>query len=343
MSSLENQKKVNNRYSTIETYDESKHASFLENSWIIIREKIDGSNVQIERIGNKLVVGSRDLFLNESFHLSGAFQYVQKMDVENFIEGLIYFGEWIVPYRLHYQKDFYTMRLFSIAKNKKEYQYLSMVSKSTYETLQKKSMIENAPILYEGPFISMEHIESFIGKTKMVEPLESESTDDVIGEGIVVSVYSGIDKNTLLTFPTTRPVMFKLVAENFKERKLKIAQPETNMDKITQFVFEVATEARIKKRFLDQITLGVFPEVLSNKDLGLVMKTLPTIVLDDIMKEHGEEYQILFDAHIEEQTKRITELLGEEKAKSIPKDTKKHVQKMVTNSVLSFIYTQIKN
>ena len=335
------QPKVKHRFTSIETYNEEEHYKHFENAWIIIREKIDGSNIQIQNASNKLNCGSRDYVLTEDFHLAYAYQYIQKLIAENFEQGLLYFGEWITPFRLNYKNDNNSVRLFAVVEAEKSSQHSTFLSRSKTKELIEKTGLEEAPILYEGPFISMEHIQSFVGKTELVQPLGWKEDDVPNGEGVVVYVYEE-DKETLKTIKN-KPLLLKIVIENFKERKLVPKQPlSDNNAALMTLLTEVTTEARIKKRFLDQQTLGIYPTEITKKDLGNIMKTLPTIVLEDILKENKEEYETLLKEYVEKEKQFLEENVSKEKADCVEKDIEKSVSKKVTNEVLKFVQSQIK-
>ena len=333
------QPKVKHRFTTIEVYEETTHRVYFDNAWIIIREKIDGANVQIENTDGSLRCGSREYELSEDFHLSKAYPYVQQLEPESFEEGKLYFGEWITPYRLNYKNDNQTIRLFAVVEAEKQTEHSTFLSRSKTRELIEKTGLKEAPILYEGPFVSMEHIQSFIGQTSMVQALGWKEDYVPAGEGVVVYVYES-DNETLKTIHN-KPLIVKMVVEDFKERKLVPKQAVSDHNTaLMLFLTEVTTEARIKKRYLDQKDLGTYPDVLTKKDLGTVMKTLPSIVWEDILKEHREEYEALLHEYIEKEKIFLVENVSAEKAESVEKEIEKSVSKKITNEVLKFVQKQ---
>lgn len=335
------EQKVAHRFTSIETYQEEKHAKNLENAWIVIREKIDGSNLQIENVNGKLRCGSREFELTADFNLSNAYQYVQQLDPKKFEEGKIYFGEWITPFRLNYKKDNNTVRLFAVVESKKTGSHSTFLDKERTDMLIEKTGLVKAPVLYEGPFQSMEHIQSFVGQTKMVQPLGWIENDVPKGEGVVVYVYEK-DKKTLKE-NNGKPCLIKFVIENFKERKLTPKKTTSKNDsELVTFLTETVTEARMNKKFLDQVTLGLYPLELERKDMGKVMQNLPMVILEDVVSENQEEYEGIFERYVAAEEAFLKENVSEEKAKSVEKDATKKVNKLITEKVLKFVNKKIK-
>lgn len=329
---------VKKRFSKIITY-EPKHLHMLERAWIVIREKIDGSNIQIQRKGNELIVASREYFLNKEYTLNKAYETVQSLDVDKFEEGYIYFAEWITPFRLNYKNDFFTLRLLAIAKDDGSVN-LNYVTSIEFERLHKKTGLLLAPLFYEGPFISLEHLKSFIGKTEMVQPIADEPIENVLGEGIVVMAY---DMNTkeILKYKTGKNAIYKLVNQSYKERKLIPKTEKNDVSLLTHFLSEVTTEARIKKKYLDKVVEGVYPLCITKKDISIIMESLPIIIRADIEEEHCEELNEILTKLIMKEKEFIKENINKEKAESVDKKYDKLISKFVTNKVLKFALEEI--
>ena len=330
---------VKKRFSKIEAFDEHIHLKSLHDAWLVVREKIDGSNLQIKREGDRLTAGSRDYVLTETNRLNKAYDIVQSLDASLFEEGYIYFAEWITPYRLNYKEDFFTLRLLTVAEDDGS-DHLSYVNPTRFEEMRSKTKLPAAPLFYQGPFISMEHLESFVGKTEMVQPIGDEAAEFVKGEGIVIMAHDMKSKE-LMKEKNGKNKMYKMVNHSFKERKLIPKKDDSHIHPLTHFLAEVTTEARIHKKYLDKVVEEVYPSPLTKKDIATVMKTLPVIIQSDIREECGEELNKLLRELVEKEKEFIKESIHEEHAESVDKKYEKLISKFITDKVLKFVMKEI--
>lgn len=324
--------KVKKKFTKIIPIENQKHLSLLKGRYIIIREKIDGSNLSIRRVGDKLIASSREYQLTEEYTLSGAYQFVQNLDVDKFVEGFVYYGEWIVPYRLNYSNDNYTIRLFSIIYDNDD-SFSTFIPLSLFKELTLKTELPLAPCFYEGIFISEEHLLSFVGKTEMVQPLES-NPQALMGEGIVVQAY---DNNGIPLKEGSNHLIFKIVNDDFKERRFK-TKVETHDGDLYSFLDDVVTIPRIKKKYLDKVVEGIYPTrefIKENpKDIRIVMQSLPTMIYDDIVEEVGEELNtILEDLYKKEMLSKSKDFTKEQFNNS----SRKRIFKFITNRILKYL------
>ena len=79
------------------------------------------------------------------------------------------------------------------------------------------------------------------------------------------------------------------------------------------FAATVVTEARARKLILKMVDAGTLPAELKPSDMGLVMKQLPKLMFDDVLKEEPE----------------TVKLLGEYAGKFIAAETAKQARKIV--------------
>ena len=146
------------KYPSITRYGK-RGTDFLEvGDRIVIYEKIDGANASFTREGDELVAYSRNIRLDECITLRGFYHFVKSLPVEEFEEGLIYYGEWNVPHTINYPEEtrdqFYLFDIFDMTMGTDfggfiDHQYVRI------EAFQLGFNL--APILYEGPYISDEH------------------------------------------------------------------------------------------------------------------------------------------------------------------------------------------
>lgn len=323
--------KVKKKFTKIEVF-EDKFIQFLLNKYIVVREKIDGSNLSIRRVGDELIASSREYELTEDYTLSGAYQFVQNLDVNKFVEGFVYYGEWIVPYRLNYANDNYTIRLFSIIYDNDE-KFSTFVPLSLFKELTGKTELPLAPLFYEGKFVSAEHLINFVGKTEMVQPLDN-NPQALMGEGIVVQVY---DENGLPIKVGSNHLLFKLVNNDFRERKFKV-KVESYDGELYEFLDEVVTVPRIKKKYLDKVVEGFYPTkefIAENpKEIRVVMQSLPTIIYNDIIEEVGEELAVILDDLFKKELTNTATDLSRDK---FDKNIKKRISKFITNRILKYL------
>jgi len=238
-----------------------KGTRFEEGDHIVIFEKLDGANASFTREGDKLVAYSRNRKLDASETLRGFYGFVQSLPVEEFEEGLIYYGEWLVRHQLDYGENEGKFYLFDIYDNSVdgwggfiEYLYVMLESHTLGLTM--------APKFYSGPYISEEHIKSFVGKSKLGER----------GEGVVVKAYR---KNPQM--------IVKYVSQEFSEFMGVRPQKEKNKSVVMQFVEQTVTRARVEK-----ILLKEFPPTIQLEDMGRVLKVMGPAVTQDIIEEESD-------------------------------------------------------
>lgn len=253
---------------------------------ISITEKVDGANgsftLDIEGV-NGVSCYSRRMTLNEYENLSGFYQWVQKNIVpqkSNLNPKYRYFGEYVLQHKALYKPEIYNnFYLFSIWDEELEEYLTDKIVKEE----AKKLHLNTVPYFYEGPFISIEHIESFIGKSDLTAELNT-------GEGIVVKNINFRDKYGKQQF-------IKLVDKSFKEKENIKTSTKARPDEIlTDLVKSVLTVARVEKLIFNLIDDGKLERNLQLKNMGVVLRALGSSIVDDIMKEESElfrEYDVI--------------------------------------------------
>lgn len=271
------------KYKDIERLKDKYAPAFKAGERITITEKIDGANASIVvNEDGTLTACSRRNELNQNNTLQGFYDFVQTLDASIVSAVLtsryILFGEWLVKHTIRYPEDrmkqFY---VFDVYDTETE-QYMPWdFTKQIAEFIGLKTV----PLFYDGPFISWEHIYSFVGKTEM----GGEPT----GEGIVIKSQDRLDNK----FSGT-PEYVKIVAKEFSEVHQSKSQKEIDPAKIAAkkadeaLAATIVTARRITKGLEKLIEDGIIPEDWDEKSLGVIAKHLPRAIYNDCVKEEPE-------------------------------------------------------
>lgn len=272
------------RYVDIQRLKDKYAMAFKEGEHIVCQEKLDGSNGQIlfDAETGTLKAFSRRNELNQNNTLQGFYDFVQALDASIVSAALtsryILFGEWVVKHTIRYPEDkmkqFY---VFDVYDTETE-QYMPWdFTKQIAEFIGLKTV----PLFYDGPFISWEHIYSFVGKTEM----GGEPT----GEGVVIKSQDRLDNK----FSGT-PAYVKIVAKEFSEVHQSKPQKEIDPEKLAKkqadeaLAATIVTERRIIKGLEKFIEDGIISEDWDEKSLGVIAKHLPRAIYNDCVKEEPE-------------------------------------------------------
>ena len=271
------------KYKDIERLKDKYAPAFKVGEHITITEKIDGANASI--VVNEdgiLTACSRRNELNQNNTLQGFYDFVQTLDASIVSAALtsryILFGEWLVKHTIRYPEDkmkqFY---VFDVYDTETE-QYMPWdFTKQIAEFIGLKTV----PLFYDGPFISWEHIYSFVGKTEM----GGEPT----GEGVVIKSQDRLDNK----FSGT-PEYVKIVAKEFSEVHQSKPQKEIDPAKVAakqaaeDLAATIVTARRVEKSIQKLVEDGIIPEDWDEKSLGVIAKHLPRAVYNDCVKEEPE-------------------------------------------------------
>lgn len=272
------------RYVDIQRLKDKYAMAFKKGEHIVCQEKLDGSNGQIlfDAETGTLKAFSRRNELNQNNTLQGFYDFVQALDASIVSAALtsryILFGEWAVKHTIRYPEDkmkqFY---VFDVYDTETE-QYMPWdFTKQIAEFIGLKTV----PLFYDGPFISWEHIYSFVGKTEM----GGEPT----GEGVVIKSQDRLDNK----FSGT-PAYVKIVAKEFSEVHQSKPQKEIDPEKLAKkqadeaLAATIVTERRIIKGLEKFIEDGIISEDWDEKSLGVIAKHLPRAIYNDCVKEEPE-------------------------------------------------------
>ncbi|MNH66450.1 RNA ligase [compost metagenome] len=240
-----------------------------EGDHIVIQEKLDGANSSFKREGDSVVAFSRNTQLSPENNLRGFYEWTQTLDVTKLLDGVIYYGEWLVKHKIDYGSNANQFYLFDIYNEfTQEYVNFSMVKEESL-----RLSLNLIPVFYEGEYKSFEHLESFIGKTALGV---SE------GEGIVV-------KNVNYQDRYGNQLFVKLVSDSFREVQKQKAPKDPNLKSAEQSAVEsVLTKARVEKLIYKLVDENLLDEQFGIEDMGIILKQLGNRVYDDIVKEEYE-------------------------------------------------------
>lgn len=269
------------KYLDIDRMKDKYALAFSKGEHITITEKIDGANGSIGFEDGELSCYSRKQKLSSENTLRGFYTFVQTLDVEKFREVLgdryIIFGEWLVQHTIKYLatrlSKFY---VFDVWDTEVE-QYVPW---SVTKDFAAKLGLTTVPLFYDGPFVSWEHVQSFVGKTEM----DAEPT----GEGVVIKSQDRLDNKSSNT-----PPYVKIVAAKFSEvhqSKPHEVDPEKLAAKqaAEALATTIVTERRVQKLLEKAIDEGRLRADWDEKDLGTIAKFLCKDVYADCVKEEPE-------------------------------------------------------
>ena len=269
------------KYVDIERLKDKYALAFSKGEHITITEKIDGANASIGFEDGELSCFSRKQKLSPENTLRGFYTLVQTFDVEKFREVLgdryVIFGEWLVSHTIKYPatrlSKFY---VFDVWDTEVE-QYVPW---SVTKDFAAKLGLTTVPLFYDGPFVSWEHVQSFVGKTEM----DAEPT----GEGVVIKSQDRLDNKSSNT-----PSYVKIVAAKFSEvhqSKPHEVDPEKLAAKqaAEALAATIITERRIQKLIEKAVDEGRLRADWDEKDLGTIAKFLGKDVYADCVKEEPE-------------------------------------------------------
>lgn len=254
---------------------------FAPGDTIQITEKIDGSNVSIQKVDGKLEAYSRRMQLDANNSLSGFYDYVQTLDPNLFDEKYVVFGEWLIQRKLKYNDSamykWYVYDMFDLEAD-------AWVTQDIVKEFCNKAGLTYIHVLYEGPFISWEHCKTFLH-----DPMYGDKQ-----EGIVIK------NQTKLNAPYSDDTYYlKIVNQEFKETKAykapKTADEIAAEAQAQELAKTIITERRIEKMIFNLQDDGILPATLTMKDMKIIGQNLPKRVYDDCLKEEPETVKAIDD------------------------------------------------
>lgn len=282
------------KYMDIERFKDKYAQMFTPGEKIVVESKIDGANssIRFDPDSGKIIAFSRKTKLNEANNLRGFWDFTQRLNPETVGQitkngRYIIYGEWLCPHSVRYPEHkynhWYVFDVFDTETN----QYLPYIDTLViFKALEKMSqqygeVLYFVPVIYEGPFISWEHLMEFLKKdTTGAQPCE---------EGIVIK-----SQDRLADRGSKIPTYIKIVNEKFSEvhdsKPKKLIDPEILKAREANraMVATVVTERRVQKIIEKMIDEGIIPERWDEHDMSTIAKNLGKAVFDDCMKEEPD-------------------------------------------------------
>lgn len=258
--------------------------AFDKGDIIQISEKIDGANASVcyNPDEGKLEVFSRTNLLGIG-GLRGFYDYCMTKFGSSWLAdspNLVVFGEWLVPHNAIYDVSAYSKWYVYDIWDKVEKNYKPQ---SFVKEFCKKWGLIYINVLYEGPFISWDHCREFCRKC----------TYGKDQEGVVVKNQTKLSDSSIRW-----PKVIKIVNEEFIETKhtKKELRPETIAarkaeDEAIALMEQVLTRNRVAKLIKKCVDEDQLPAELKCSDIPKILKILPKLAYEDLMKEEPETMQ----------------------------------------------------
>ena len=273
-------------YKGIKHFKEDITESFQPGDLVVIQEKIDGSNLSFTYDTEQkciLTMSRRDV-LDEINNMRGAYQYINEIvDADLAIQvlgtDLVIFGEWLTKHTINYPENCYRKAYFYDVFDKVNDIYLTQ--DKVLEITNKLELI-SVPTFYTGPFISWEHVYSFIGRTDL---------GGDIGEGIVIKNMSRIRPEAFSH--SKSPYYVKIVTSEFRETKAH-KNREVDLDQVAkieqdiEITKSIVTKARVRKMIHNLVDEHIIPEDWSKADMRTIAQHLGSRIYADCIKEEPE-------------------------------------------------------
>lgn len=239
---------------------------------ITITEKIDGANSSfILNENGDIDCFSRNTNLDAENTLRGFYGWAQSINADNLNPNFRYYGEWLVSHKIQYKPEYYNkFYLFNVYDEEAGLYLSDKIMRAEASRLN----LNTVPLIYEGEYISFDHLMSFVGKSDMAISY---------GEGIVV-------KNVDYRDRYGHQLFVKLVHEDFCEiqKQKKPKNPNVPETPEQAFVSECLTEARVDKMLHKLVDENLIPEQYGIEDMRIILSAINTRLYDDIIKEESD-------------------------------------------------------
>ena len=270
------------KFMDIQRLKEGYADGFVPGDLIVIQEKFDGSNAaaRYDAETGKMVAFSRRHTLNQNNTLNGFYNYVQELNPEDYkdVPDYVIFGEWSGARNaiIYYPENTRKWYVFDIYDTKEE-KYLPQSEVKAFAETHGLTYINT---FYVGPFVSWEHVQSF-----MDHPGYGE-----IQEGIVIK------NQTRLNDPNSRlPFVVKIVGDKFHEvakmnhvKKIQDPQKLQERTEAQELVKSIVTRRRVEKELYKMRDEGIIPTEWCEQDMKTVARNLPNRIYTDCVKEEPE-------------------------------------------------------
>lgn len=299
-----NTERYENPFMNIPSF-EMKHFRFFSRcDYVVIQEKIDGSNSHIIRTDDSFTTFSNHLVLNEVQNLQGFYFWAKEhyLQIPPKYEGLSVYGEWLAPHHCEYPAERYgEFYVFDVMDSNGNYWKQERVKE-----LAAECGFQYAPVLYDGEFQNWQHVASFVGKTLL---------GGTKGEGIVVKNQTSLNKQASVFY-------VKVVSEEFQETNKARQVIKTlpldqicKQEKAQESAYSIVTKARVRKMLLQCIDYGEMSPNWKSLPVNEVTKVVKGRVYKDCLKEEKEMVESIgsvFGKYCNDLTKQYLQELREE-------------------------------
>lgn len=267
------------KYNSVIRYGNSSTKNFLNKGDLItITEKVDGANTSfIQDNDNELGVScfSRRQIVTKDLRLNGYYGWIETTISpikDKLNPNYRYIGEWTLKHKVNYKKEHRHKFLLISIWDEINNLYLDdeiVISEA------KRLGLETVEFFYIGPYISYEHMASFIGKSNITEIPDT-------GEGIVV-------KNSKYRNSNKQQIMVKLVTEKFAELVKQRLPKEHKTTVEYEIVKSILTPARVDKMLNILIEDGLLDRYeLKLEFMSKLIKLTFPLILEDMLKEEAD-------------------------------------------------------
>ena len=254
--------------------------AFYKGDIIQVTEKIDGANSSIVFDGNEKVLNafSRKEVLTPQNTLRGFYEYTRELNIGKIaaFANKVIFGEWLVPHAVRYDKSAYMQwYVYDIW----DIQTQQWMPQSFVQSVCKTCKLNYVHVLYEGPFISWDHIKE-LAQGKSAYGAEKM-------EGVVVKNLTRLNDSTIRS-----PKYLKYINDTFAETKkhpFREVDPEKEAAKtVAQELMEtICTQERVRKEIFKCIDEGLLTPPFDHKSVAEIAKIVPKRVYQDLIKEES--------------------------------------------------------
>lgn len=271
------------KFMDIQRLKEGFAEGFQPGDEIVVQEKFDGSNAacRYDIETGKLVAFSRRQTLGPIGNtLSGFYNYIQSLDANDFKDypDYVVFGEWsgarnAIIYYPECTKKWYVFDIYDVSKE-------TYLPQAEVKKFAEERGLDYINTYYVGPFISWDHVMSFMGKSAYGD----------IQEGIICK------NQTRLNDPNSRlPFVVKIVGEKFHEvqknnhvRKMIDSQKLQERAAAQELTESIVTRRRVEKELYKMRDENIIPTDWTEQDMKTVARELPSRIYSDCVKEEPD-------------------------------------------------------
>lgn len=262
-----------NPFMKIRHFDEKYFNFYGLDDYIVIQEKIDGSNTHVNVIDSEnFIAFGQNFELNYMNHLNGFWYYMKDnfRKIPDKYYGLDIFGEWLFPHHCDYPANKYgEFYVFDVMENGKYW------TQDRVELLAYECGFHYAPVLYQGNFKNWKHVMSFVGTTFL---------GGKQGEGVVVKNQSKLNSNGPFYVKIVSPEFQEVMAKRDKVKMVDMDKILT-LEELRDLTKSVITINRVRKILYKLVDNGEISANWRKLDNIQFIKKLCSAVYRDVLNE----------------------------------------------------------